>query len=426
MIDAGLAGLKPLVQVISFSAIVAGCGGTPVVSTYEESIDSGYLVTEEELYLARVSESLIQEIDEGGLVIEDPDVRMLIDQTLTRLLPDVEIRNSVTVEVIRQPEVNAFATGNRHIYIHSGMFSVIETSGQFAALMAHEIVHLTEQHALKSLIHRKRVVSDAKIASFFTLGLSVLPALTALSNYSQEQETEADEMAIKMLVEGGYHPESMQQLLRNLQNIRGRSETNSGFWASHPSSDQRVEHLALEVSKYSVSPELVEQSQSDFLALRLKLIETNMQARLRTRQYHLVLEDLEILEEFTASFANSDAAFMRGEAFLGLAKFPDAAAEELSIIETGSSSKWRDYDDALEAAIPTNLGIAQEAFSTAYELDPTKLDSLLRMGEIELLREDRSAARAYYQSYVSMSEDPRDIAYGQRLMQRLLSEDETN
>ena len=67
--------------------------------------------------------------------------------------------------------------------------------------------------------------------------------------YEQEQETQADQIAIGYLYDAGYPPEALPQLLRAMHAIHGKEKPEDGaYTSSHPSLKTRIEALDAEVS----------------------------------------------------------------------------------------------------------------------------------------------------------------------------------
>lgn len=402
-----------------------GCGSTPALVAYDQTIQAEYELSEEEEYLQRVSADLTRDIEEGGLIVREPQVQAMVEAVVARLLPQSEVRASISVEVIRAPEINAFATGNRRIYIHSGIFSALETEDQFAALLSHEIAHIAEQHVLQAVLHRKRTVSNAKIANYFTLGLATFVALDSLSNYSQAHESAADAFSVSMLAEAQYSPRATLELLANIRKMSGRLDEGSQFWRSHPTSEERIAALESKVENQPPRGGELAEPSTDFQAVRMYLIEENLSIRIRNRQYRLALNDLDLLESLTTSIPATRLAFYRGEALLGMAKNPESAARELAIIEVGDVLKWRDYANQFEADAPRNLSEASTQFTNAFNLDASQLTALLRLGETEQLLGNADAAVERYSQYKALAVDPRDQQYADRLIERVLRSSQT-
>ena len=122
---------------------------------------------------------------------------------------------------------NAFAFPNGRIVMTYALLSRLEEE-EVAAVIAHELVHVTERHGLKSLIRASAwfVVSSMMLDPTI---LVYLPTVAELS-YSREEESEADCLAAGLLHRAGYDPMAMARALETLHGIESEDEegTDSG------------------------------------------------------------------------------------------------------------------------------------------------------------------------------------------------------
>jgi predicted Zn-dependent protease len=80
--------------------------------------------------------------------------------------------------VIESPEFNASACAGGYIFIHSRMLAALESDQELEAVLAHEIAHVEQRHAIKELLRAKR---DRDAAALFSaiLGGGVSAAVAA-------------------------------------------------------------------------------------------------------------------------------------------------------------------------------------------------------------------------------------------------------
>jgi len=142
--------------------------------------------------------------------------------------------------VIRDPSPNAFAMPNGRIYVHTGMLARLEDSSQLAALLAHEINHVAGHHGIVQFRIKPIDVFDI----FITGGL--VAALNQLS-LSRDLEQEADDRAPRMMLESGYDPHALPELMDLLrEDFEGLRPRVSSVWTTHPEPDARfAQSLAL-------------------------------------------------------------------------------------------------------------------------------------------------------------------------------------
>lgn len=157
--------------------------------------------------------------------------------------------------VLNDNIINAFALPGGFIYVTRGMLMHMNSESELAAVLGHEIAHVTEKHAL-------RRESRGKGISVLNTVLAVAsgqPALAELGNmfggvllsgYSREFELEADEVGARYMAKAGYAPEAMLDTIEilkakdRIEIAQARLEKRQpavyhGFLSTHPDHDTR-------------------------------------------------------------------------------------------------------------------------------------------------------------------------------------------
>ena len=86
-------------------------------------------------------------------VLRDPVLEDYLMDIVHRLLPPGtrEAGVSPSVHVLINPSLNAFAYPTGAIYVHSGLLARLENEAQLATVLAHEISHIVQRHAIRHL-----------------------------------------------------------------------------------------------------------------------------------------------------------------------------------------------------------------------------------------------------------------------------------
>ncbi len=161
--------------------------------------------------------------------------------------------------IIDSPDINAFALPGGYIYVNRGLLSYLTSEAQLAAVLAHEIAHVTRRHATKRRSQQRLGDVTAFVASIATLNSNVGQAIqlenaARVSGYGREMELEADEFGARYLYRSGYDPRAMMEVLGVLKNherfsiLKGREagrapSTYHGVFASHPRNDTRLRQV---------------------------------------------------------------------------------------------------------------------------------------------------------------------------------------
>ncbi len=205
-----------------------------------------------------------------GGKIDDPGLQNYIDSVGQRIArishrPGWEYHFTA----VEHKMVNAIALPGGHIFITKGMLKKLTTEAQLAALLAHEIVHITARHS-------SAAISRQMGLSFLLLGASVAGAkipqdagrLAGIAlqlmglKYSREHEREADVAGLDYMVVAGYNPYGaveLQQMLQEQDNVRPAE-----FLSSHPSPKNRIISLNARIQTRYDSPERLRIGKDDY------------------------------------------------------------------------------------------------------------------------------------------------------------------
>ena len=160
--------------------------------------------------------------------------------------------------VLDSPDINAFALPGGYIYINRGLMSYLSSEEELAAVLGHEIGHVTARHSVRqySQAQLMGILSTAvEINSGRTAGnLANLASGALLSGYGRDMELEADDLGAQYIYQEGYSPQGMYEVLsvlkdqeiysKKIAEQRGQEPRSyHGVFASHPSNDLRLQEV---------------------------------------------------------------------------------------------------------------------------------------------------------------------------------------
>ena len=211
------AGLRAMICLLAGLAALPACSVNP--ATGDRSF-TAFMSPDRERQVGKQQDPKIRE-QLGGRYKDDP-LHAYVDRVGQALAINAELPDlKFTFTVLNAPEVNAFALPGGFIYVTRGLVALADTEAQLAGVLAHEIGHVTARHAAQryswasvaqfgGLLLR---ATDAKIfGEAFDLGGRVI-----LSNYSRDQEFEADTLGIRYLARAGYDPKGVPRFLAKLR-----------------------------------------------------------------------------------------------------------------------------------------------------------------------------------------------------------------
>ena len=148
------------------------------------------------------------------------------------------------ITILNSSSPNAFALPNGELYVTRGLLALANDTSEVAAVIAHEVAHVTASHALKR-------AELEKLARSLPEGLALNETNNAESlqflraSFSRAQELEADEIGIKTIAKAGYDPYGAARFLSSMSRLSsfqtlsqaGRRMT---FLSSHPATPQRI------------------------------------------------------------------------------------------------------------------------------------------------------------------------------------------
>ncbi|WP_299772779.1 M48 family metalloprotease [uncultured Pseudoteredinibacter sp.] len=161
--------------------------------------------------------------------------------------------------IVDSPDVNAFAVPGGFVYINRGLIAYLENEAQLAAILGHEIAHITARHSVR----QESAATGAKTLSILTAILTRsaevgeatgLYASAAVQGYGRDMELEADGLGAKYLSAAGYPAKAMYEVIailkdhevyqKRLARASGRKATAyHGVFSSHPRNDKRLQKL---------------------------------------------------------------------------------------------------------------------------------------------------------------------------------------
>ena len=248
--------MQHLLQNLLLLLLLCGCATNPVTGKQ----DLVFMSEQDEIKLGQQAN---QEVLQQYNIYNDPELQSYVQYVGSRVAakshrPDLNYQFTV----VDSPEVNAFALPGGYIYITRGLMAYLNTEAELAAVLGHEIGHVTARHAVRQQSAAQLTSLGAAIGTAFIPGLNNIGGQqlagmfgsALLSGYGREQELEADKLGADYLGRAGYNPDAMMETLRILKNQElfelklakaegRRPRIYHGLFASHPDNDTRLKEI---------------------------------------------------------------------------------------------------------------------------------------------------------------------------------------
>lgn len=201
--------------------------------------------------------SVLHELRSYGMVLDDALLDEYINSLGYRLVsnsdrPDLHF----TFFVVRDAEINAFAVPGGYIAANAGLIMNMAREDELAAVLAHEISHITQQHLLRAFEDMKKMSLPVMLAMLGVLiasshtnddtGMAAIMSGTSLMqqrqiNFTRRDEAEADRVGIQTLARSGFDPSAMADTFATLQRVmRVNGVDVPEFLLDHPVDTTRI------------------------------------------------------------------------------------------------------------------------------------------------------------------------------------------
>ena len=245
----GLAGAQP-------APAPAARGGLPSLG------DAGEMTP---LLERKMGDSIIGEFFRDPDYLDDPILSEYVDGIWRALLagarargelpPELDERYAWRVLIGRDRTINAFALPGGYFGLHTALVGAVNSRAELAAVMAHELGHITQRHIARMIGQQSRqapVMVAALLAGLLTAGRNPQAgaALATIGqgaiiqqqlNYSRDMEREADRVGYGIATQTGFAPGSFTAMFEILQ--KAQRLTDSDEWPylrTHPLTTQRI------------------------------------------------------------------------------------------------------------------------------------------------------------------------------------------
>jgi len=162
--------------------------------------------------------------------------------------------------ILATNDVNAYSCPGGFIFVTRGALDMVHDESELAAVLAHEIAHVTERHIINALQHSKIMkVSGEVAADAFKQGgelfqhMSDFATDALFKGLKKTDEYASDRKAIEYLDRLGYDYPAMFNVLGELEQRRKQGRTKV-LAKTHPSPKDRIGHLKQAESEMKLDP----------------------------------------------------------------------------------------------------------------------------------------------------------------------------
>lgn len=245
----------------------AGCAVNPVTGERELALIS----EEQEIQLGTES---AQQVEQSIGLVDDVELQRYVSEVGHSLAAQSERPDLPwNFAVVDDPTPNAFALPGGYIYVTRGLATLLTSEAQLAAVLGHEIGHVTARHSVSQL-------SRAQLAQLgFGLGLILVPEIAQFGDvvgtglqllflrYGRDDERQSDELGFRYMLEAGYDIAEMEDVFQSLLSageLAGQSPLPN-WLSSHPAESERIESARRRAEELEASTVDLRTGRDDYL-----------------------------------------------------------------------------------------------------------------------------------------------------------------
>ncbi|WP_456412382.1 beta-barrel assembly-enhancing protease [Thiolapillus sp.] len=331
-------------------------------------------------------------------VITDPLLDDYINKLGNSLVEHSQGQGSkFTFFLVDSPQVNAYAGPGGYIGIYTGLVLTTESESELAAVLAHEITHVTQKHLQRAWYAASNMglIQGAALIAAIILGAAAggdaaiaatMGAQAAMKqqqiNFTRHNEKEADRLGISILHDADYDPRAMPSFFTRM----GRANRSYGrelpeFLRTHPVTNSRIADSLGRAEKY---PYRQRPDSSRYLLLRAALKEQSFdQPEQAVAYFRTILKEGRYRDQAAARYGLSLALLHNGrheEAAEELGKLMQAHPDTLEFIITASRA---DMDAGNRRLAIERLEKSAHKFPLSYPLQVTLAEFYLQAGRAQ-------------------------------------------
>ncbi|SEA37244.1 M48 family metalloprotease [Microbulbifer marinus] len=241
------------ILICALVAAAAGCAFNPATNRPD-------LVLMSEEKEIKIGREMHQKLIESTPIYKDPVLTAYVNHVGQKVAaasdrPEIEYHFTI----IDSQDINAFALPGGYVYINRGLLTYLHSEAEMAAVLAHEVGHITARHAVR----QKTAATGAGVASVLSVlvtgsgvvgDVANLWSTAAVKGYGRDMELEADRFGAQYMYNAGYDPMAMINVIgllkdqetfsRRRARIEGKKQqTYHGVFSTHPRNDIRLQEV---------------------------------------------------------------------------------------------------------------------------------------------------------------------------------------
>jgi len=200
-------------------------------------------------------------------IVDDDFARDYINDLGSYLIESLETRHfPFHFYIIKDNSINAFAGPGGHIFFFTALIEVMEEVDELAAVMCHEIGHVSARHISQRIEYNKKIgiatmagmlagaLVGGKMSGAIMTG-SMAAGIQKQLNYSRNDERQADQLGVSYMDKAGFDPSRIIDALRRLGQGQWLASGNvPPYLLTHPAGPERMANIEAMLSDHASKP----------------------------------------------------------------------------------------------------------------------------------------------------------------------------
>ncbi|MFQ5670486.1 MAG: M48 family metalloprotease [Acidobacteriota bacterium] len=230
--------------------ILCGCALNPATGRRQLSL----IGESKEISMGRKSDA---EIGRSLGLYQDTSLAAYVQQMGKKLAAHSERPDLPwTFRIVDDSVVNAFALPGGFVYVTRGILAHLGSEAELAAVVGHEIGHVTARHSVNQMSKAKLAGLGLNLGTLVKPGLARFGDLTNTSlgllflKFSRDDESQADELGLRYMLRAGYDARPMVEVFDLLDRVShaGNGSSVPNWLATHPAPLDRKERAQRQIA----------------------------------------------------------------------------------------------------------------------------------------------------------------------------------
>jgi beta-barrel assembly-enhancing protease len=226
-------------KTVVYSGCALALAAVLVVWQYDRAVSwvAGYVPLETEY---QIGESVLTSLKTQTALVEKGAAVDAIKKIGDRLTKDSAYKYQWHLS--SDPAINAFALPGGNVIVNKGLLEKADSANEVAGVLAHEIQHVEQRHALKNMITSSGIAATVLLVLGDANAVMMIMAHQVSAQYfSRQAESDADIKGAALLQKSKIDTQGMADFFKKMQEAFKNKAQGPEWMSSHPDTAVRIQ-----------------------------------------------------------------------------------------------------------------------------------------------------------------------------------------